>query len=59
MPGTYISKNIETGSPDVPDIISLRNRIVMIHRDGTVATYHSAQLDELDGGNELAPAMGN
>lgn len=31
----------------------------MIHRDGTIATYHSAQLDQLDGGNELVPAMGN
>ena len=31
----------------------------MIHGDGTIATYHSAQLDELDGGNELVPAMGN
>jgi hypothetical protein len=59
VPGTYISKNIETGSPDVPNTTSLRNRIVMIHRDGTIATYHSAQLDELDGGNELTPAMGN
>ncbi|MFB3067987.1 MAG: hypothetical protein ACE1ZI_01845, partial [Acidobacteriota bacterium] len=57
---TYISKTIETGSPDAPpNIMSVRNRIVMIHGDGTIATYHSAQLDELDGGNELAPAMGN
>ena len=31
----------------------------MIHRDGTIVTYHSAQLDQLDGGNELVPAMGN
>lgn len=31
----------------------------MIHRDGTILTYQSAQLDELDGGNELTPAMGN
>ncbi len=58
VPGTYISKNILTGSPDLPGM-SLRNRIVMIHRDGTIATYHSAQLDQLDGGNELVPAMGN
>lgn len=60
VPGTYISKTIETGSPDAdPEFISVRNRIVMIHGDGTIATYHSAQLDELDGGNELYPAMGN
>jgi len=60
VPGTYISKNISTDSPDAPpDVLSLRNRIVMIHRDGTIATYHSAQLDQLDEGNELTPAMGN
>ena len=60
MPGTYISKTIETSSPDAPtNVKSVRNRIVMIHGDGTIATYHSAQLDQLDGGNELYPAMGN
>ena len=58
VPGTYISRNIVTGSPDAPGS-SLRNRIVMIHGDGTIATYHSALLDELDGGNESTPAMGN
>ncbi len=58
VPGTYISRNIVTGSPDAPGS-SLRNRLVMIHGDGTIATYHSAQLDHLDQGNELTPAMGN
>lgn len=56
--GTYISRNILTGSPDTQEE-TLRNRIVMVNRDGTIATYQSAQLDKLDAGNEMAPAMGN
>ena len=56
--GTYISRNIDATSPDTQEVF-LSNRIVMIHDDGTIATYQSAQLDQLDQGNELTPAMGN
>ena len=56
--GTYISRNIQAVSPDGHEE-SVRNRIVMVNRDGTIATYQSAQLNNLDAGNEIPPAMGN
>ena len=58
VPGTYISKTIVTENPDT-QALSPRNRIVMIHGDGTIATYASDQLAQLDQGNQLTPTMGN
>ena len=58
VPGAYISKTIVTEDPDT-QAPSIRNRIVMIHRDGIIATYASDQVDQLDEGNELTPSMGN